>query len=659
LLAYDVGTTQGFPSRDIGGKRYSARVFQKALFPLASGKLGVPSPQLSYSLPQSSSYFSREESHVVKAESTTLFVRPIPDEGRPANYTGAVGVLKAATHVDATTARVGDPLVLTLRVEGTGNIKLLPRPPLEVEWASTVAGTERLQLDTTGITVKGTKEFDWILTPTRDGEVSIPAIEYSYFNPYSEQFEVAEAPSFPISVSVGSLAVADDSNEAVVLLPLRNHVVGAVPKTPVDDPRLWILCAFLPIPALALLFVGRPRKRNEPPAIESLRTLMREQASARVAEKADISATPTSARAVRRLLLSSIARRLNATPDALNERARIERLMRRRGVTRETTRDVLTQLAILDAAAFSSVAESANHRSSSALPSTTAASAADIALLTAQSLALYDRLDLEALASANERVRKVKKVSRASAILLTGALASTAWQPARAQNAPANAWDAAVLAYHNRQFVVAADAFRRLSQQSPRDVDALANWATAAWATGDTVSAVVGWQRAARLDPLAADIREHMLLLPAGAREGIAEIPLLPVTALGYAGIVMWSAGWMLLAWVLWRRRRSGTISPPLRVVALSFVILGAGAGVVSLWGLRQLSAADLAVVVRPETIRSGPDADADALGGAASGDIVRIKQRQQLWLQVLHADGRQGWILADRLLPLAPNAAQ
>ena len=98
---------------------------------------------------------------------------------------------------------------------------------------------------------------------------------------------------------------------------------------------------------------------------------------------------------------------------------------------------------------------------------------------------------------------------------------------------------------------------------------------------------------------------------------------------------------------------------PTVRLVALTFVLLGAGAGGLSVWGLQQLRTDGLAVVARPETLRSGPDADADALGGAASGDIVRIRQRQQLWLQVLHADGRQGWIPADRLTPLTPGAAQ
>ena len=147
LLAYDLGGQQRF-SHQANGKNYTAYVFQKALFPLAAGTITIPSPQLSYALRLTSSYFSREDSHTLKAENATVVVLPLPEEGRPADFGGAVGVLKVTVQLDAATARVGDPLVLTLRISGSGNIKLLPRPTLELEWATSVPGTERLRMDT-------------------------------------------------------------------------------------------------------------------------------------------------------------------------------------------------------------------------------------------------------------------------------------------------------------------------------------------------------------------------------------------------------------------------------------------------------------------------------------------------------------------------------
>jgi hypothetical protein len=660
LLAYELGTPLSFPARTLSGKQYASHVFQKALFPLASGTLVVPSPRLSYSLPQSASYFSREESHVVEAESTTLVVKALPADGRPPDFSGAVGVLKSTVRLDTTTARVGDPLVLTLRVQGTGNVKLLPRPTLEIEWASLVPSTERLQVDTSGVLVKGVKEFDWILTPSREGAVTTPTINYSYFNPYTRKYEVAEAAPVTLTVKAGGLATPDAGEpSSTTVLALRDHAVGRVPLLPTHAWYWWALFGTMPLPATLIALAGRARAKAKIAPIESLRALVRKPAVAAASTesstpaRARISAAPTSARDVRRLFLASLARRLDVAPDVLHERSRTERILRRRGVTRETTRDLLTNLSELDVASFA-VGNAAGH----AAPNR---GSATVGTLTAEAIALYERVDREALLPVSERKTPGKQgsgmpptpVVLALFIMLTTGFAGTV---SHAQ--PANdAWTHAVTAYTNRGFTDASEGFLRLAVASPRDADALANWGIASWAAGDTVSAVIAWQRAVRLDPMAADLREDLLLLPSGARDGIAEIPMVPVPLLTYTGFAAWSAGWVLLAWLAWRRRHGRSAMPAVRVAALSAVVLGVIGVGTALWGGRQLEGQRLSVVVRPETMRAGPGAEADALGGAATGDVVRIESQQPAWSRVLHADGREGWLPADHLAPITDGS--
>ncbi|WP_396221170.1 BatD family protein, partial [Gemmatimonas sp.] len=220
ILAYELGAPRRVAPRGYGGPPFEAHVFQRALFAVAPGTLVVPAPQLSYTLPQSSSYFSREERFIVRAESAQLVVKPLPDAGRPQDYTGAVGVLRASVTIDSSTARVGDPLVLTMRVDGIGNVKLLPRPVLEVSWASTVPGTERVSVDTTGAFVRGYKEFDWILTPTQAGQVELPTLRYSYFDPYRGEYVYAETAPRALAVEDGSLATTTEGDN-VSVVPLR------------------------------------------------------------------------------------------------------------------------------------------------------------------------------------------------------------------------------------------------------------------------------------------------------------------------------------------------------------------------------------------------------------------------------------------------------
>ncbi|HET7458895.1 MAG TPA: BatD family protein, partial [Gemmatimonadaceae bacterium] len=156
MLAYDLPAPRpGGTVRGKGGARYEAHVFQRALFPLDAGRYVIPQAQLSYALPLSSSFFSREESRTARADSVVVVALEPPAEGRPADYVGAVGDLTADLRVDSTVGRQGDPMVVTVSVAGRANVKLLPRPALTLPWGTVVPGDERVRVDTASVSVRG------------------------------------------------------------------------------------------------------------------------------------------------------------------------------------------------------------------------------------------------------------------------------------------------------------------------------------------------------------------------------------------------------------------------------------------------------------------------------------------------------------------------
>ena len=360
LLAYELGTPTRVPPRRYGDAIFEAHVFQRALFPVASGVQVVPAPQLTYSLPQSSSYFSREERFVVRAESASFVVKALPVSGRPADFTGAVGQFTSVVRVDSLAARVGDPLILTLRVQGVGNVKLLPRPTLELGWASVVAGSERVQVDSSGSLVRGAKEFDWILTPARDGRVRVPPQVYSYFDPSAETYAIAESAPVEITVQPGVLAVTDEVTSADAL-PLR-------PPTPLVSMTWWdgrtrppaewwpwlALALAAPIPVLGSLWRSRQR------VVRASRAERDAERATGVTDNAAMSAPREAIRTVRRDFIESIAERFAVRPDAILERTDLRRLLRRAGVTASTTSDVLALLTQLDAQGFAEHATDAH-----------------------------------------------------------------------------------------------------------------------------------------------------------------------------------------------------------------------------------------------------------------------------------------------------------
>jgi hypothetical protein len=218
-------------------------------------------------------------------------------------------------------------------------------------------------------------------------------------------------------------------------------------------------------------------------------------------------------------------------------------------------------------------------------------------------------------------------------------------------------FQAASEAYANRQFIEAATRFSALAKRTPDDANVLANWGTAAWAQGDTLSAVIGWQRAARRDRLSTDLQERLLLLPPGAREGVAELSMISAEVMWVAGAIAWLVGWALLT-IVYARRRKIVHKPlpsfeylrvPAYVLVFAAVVLGASAW----WEGKNHDADALFVITRPETMRTQRGSDSDALGGVGTGDIVQRKSADGDWVEVEHADGRTGWLPMSRLVPL------
>ncbi len=67
---------------------------------------------------------------IAKTEVEPITVKPIPEQGRPVNYRGAVGEYRIISEATPTTVKVGDPIRLNIAIAGKGRMELLRAPPL-------------------------------------------------------------------------------------------------------------------------------------------------------------------------------------------------------------------------------------------------------------------------------------------------------------------------------------------------------------------------------------------------------------------------------------------------------------------------------------------------------------------------------------------------
>jgi tetratricopeptide (TPR) repeat protein len=612
MLTYDLPLRHALsPVKRVGGRRYEAHIFQRAVFPLAAGRYALPPAQLVYSLAYTPSFFSREETHELRTDSTVIYALEPPEEGRPADYTGAVGELVVAARLDTGVGRVGDPMKLTTRVTGAGNVKLFPRPKVEVPWATVVPSEERVYVDSSSLLVRGNKEFDWVLTPRVAGSVTLPPVSYPYFDPQKRRYEIALSAPETLSILPGTLTLLDSARtDTTPVLAIRTEYRGEVPPPPLEHPLFWLMLAVVPIPAAVLGIASRWRPlRRVGGASRQLRSLSGRPTAERVAT-------------IRRVFVNALGERLLVSPEELSRRGALARALRRAGATRDTAAASEQLLRELDVAAYSGHAAPPLHAAKRAYE-------------------LFRRID-------NEAIERDGLPGKLLPILLACFVSGASLYALAGPSAAEASFHRGVDAYRARQFNEAQAHFAAAAEQEPRAPDAWANYGTAGWAANRNAEATVGWQRAARLEPLAIDVRDRLAALRGWQRGNLEWVPPLPPAPLAFAGALLWLAGWVVLSF-----RATGR-APQLKWWGPSVTIAGAVFVLAAAQADRLLAARDLAVIMQPGPLRALPALGADRLAALEAGHVVRTIELRSQWALIQYSTDREGWIERDRLTSIA-----
>lgn len=142
---------------------------------------------------------TRTRKETARAEAIEVTVKPPPDEGKPADFTGALGHYLFQASATPAEIEQGQPITLTLKIrgqplEGVPGVNLSAQPEL----ASRFDFTED---ELVGTVEQGAKVFRRALFPRQVGEQTIPSILWSYFDVASEQYVTCRSAPIPIVVT--------------------------------------------------------------------------------------------------------------------------------------------------------------------------------------------------------------------------------------------------------------------------------------------------------------------------------------------------------------------------------------------------------------------------------------------------------------------------
>ena len=194
------------------GEPYNYVVCGKTvLYPQKTGKLEIEPLTLSISVDVPTNKrdifggrFYDKVDKTVAAGSRTINVKPLPEQGKPANFTGAVGsfdfeVTPNRTELDAT-----ESLETKITVSGNGNLKLFDVPKLTVPNGLEQYEPEHNEHVRTNLSgMSGNISDSYTLVPQFKGTYPIPSISFSYFDLKTESYKTITSEEIVINVKNG------------------------------------------------------------------------------------------------------------------------------------------------------------------------------------------------------------------------------------------------------------------------------------------------------------------------------------------------------------------------------------------------------------------------------------------------------------------------
>ena len=202
----------------VNGMRYNVVTLRKqALFPTQTGELRIDPMEIvvealvrkrrsSRSLFDSffDDPFGRTIQKTVIGKALTIKVKPLPEQGKPANFSGAVGNYNFKVLADKKRVKANEPITVKLIVSGSGNIKMIELPklklPSDIEQYEPALNTN---IKHKSNTVSGSKTAEYTLIPRIEGQYEIKALSFSWFDPHRGKYRSVSSAPIRLTIEKG------------------------------------------------------------------------------------------------------------------------------------------------------------------------------------------------------------------------------------------------------------------------------------------------------------------------------------------------------------------------------------------------------------------------------------------------------------------------
>ena len=192
------------------GENYRYVVLKKTvLYPQKTGKLSIEPLTLDVSVEVPSKrrdVFGRlmmtTTNRTVTAGKRTIDVKPLPINGRPDDFSGAVGGFEFNMTSNKNTLKATEAFDLKLEVSGKGNLKLFKLPKPNLPNALEIYEPEHSEKVSTNLSgMRGSISDTYTVVPNAQGQYPIPKVSFSYFDLNTKTYKTLTSNDLVVTVT--------------------------------------------------------------------------------------------------------------------------------------------------------------------------------------------------------------------------------------------------------------------------------------------------------------------------------------------------------------------------------------------------------------------------------------------------------------------------
>ena len=159
----------------------------------------------------------RSATKTVKAGDLSINVKDLPEQGKPSNYSGAVGDFELSVDASRTSLEANESTQIKVKITGKGNLKLLSVPELSLPSALEKYDpeyTDDVRVNREGM--NGSVSNSYTVVPRYAGSYPVDPIEFTYFDPNSKSYKTLNSDPFDLTVE-GSTLLPNTSASAPIV----------------------------------------------------------------------------------------------------------------------------------------------------------------------------------------------------------------------------------------------------------------------------------------------------------------------------------------------------------------------------------------------------------------------------------------------------------